>query len=85
MQNDWKIRPNLTLNLGVRYEYYPPHTEKQNRISNLVFGSQGLQNSKLVTTDRLFDPDRNNFAPRIAFAYSPKEFNNKLVIRGGWG
>jgi hypothetical protein len=85
VQNDWKIRPNLTLNLGLRYEYYPPLTEKQNRISNLQFGSQGLQNSRLVTTDRLFDPDRNNFAPRIGFAYSPKEFNNKLVIRGGWG
>ena len=91
-QNDWKLRPNFTLNLGLRYEYYSPLKEKRGRLSNLVLGSQGLLNSRVVATDQLFDPDRNNFAPRLGFAYSPKlagfgdVFNGeRVVVRGGFG
>jgi hypothetical protein len=89
VQDDWKVRPNLTINLGLRYEYFTPLTEKEDRLSNLVFGSNGLSNSKVVLVNQLYQPDKNNFAPRVGFAYSPKYFGEKvstnLVVRGGFG
>ncbi len=96
VQDDWKARPNLTVNLGLRYEYFSPVTEKGNRLTNLALGSgaQALTAARVVSVDRLSDPDRNNFAPRIGFAYSPNFKNflgsnflgeNKAVLRGGFG
>jgi hypothetical protein len=85
VQNDWKLRPNLTLNLGLRYEYFTPLREKRGRLTNLVFGPNGLKDARVEVREELFEPDRNNFAPRIGFAYSPKMFGDKLVWRGGFG
>jgi len=87
-QDDWKVRPNLTLNLGLRYEYFGPLREKEGRITNLVLGSNGLSNSRIEIRNQLFEPDRNNFAPRLGFAYTPRWFGetkDKLVVRGGFG
>ncbi|HKR61908.1 MAG TPA: TonB-dependent receptor [Pyrinomonadaceae bacterium] len=93
VQDDWKVRPNLTLNIGLRYEYFSPLTEKEGRLPVLRFGSQGLRNSHIEIADQFFEPDRNNFGPRFGFAYSP-DFgeslgglfkNNRAVIRGGAG
>ena len=84
-QNDWKIRPNLTLNLGLRYEYFTPLRETQDRIANLDFPPGQLINAKIVTSDQLFEPDRNNFAPRVGFAWSPSALEDKFVVRGGFG
>ena len=88
VQNDWKMRPNLTLNLGLRYEYFNVLKERDNKVANFVFGpGGGLTGSKVVPTGALYKPDRNNFAPRLGFAYSPKRFglDEKLVLRGGFG
>lgn len=98
VQDDWKPRPNLTLNLGLRYEYFSPLTDTGNRLTNLQLGTgaQTLTAAKLVSVKSLNDPDRNNFGPRVGFAYSPKlsslfgaafgeRFDNKMVIRGGAG
>ncbi|HYY56054.1 MAG TPA: TonB-dependent receptor, partial [Pyrinomonadaceae bacterium] len=92
VQDDWKARPNLTLNLGLRYEYQTPLTEKEGRLSNFALGPNGVIDGKVVVVDRLYNPDRNNFGPRIGFAYSPtsKAFGDLLsegraVVRGGFG
>ena len=85
VQDDWKVKPNLTLNLGLRYEYFTPLTDNSGQQSNLVLGSNGLANAKVQVVDQLFKPDKNNFGPQIGFAYSPKLLKDKAVIRGGFG
>jgi len=90
IQNDWKFRPNLTLNMGVRYEYFTPLSEKQGRITNFQLGPNLLRDARVVIQDELHAADRNNFAPRLGFAWSPArllnvETQNKLVVRGGFG
>src|SRR5690349_8802939 len=85
-QDDWKVRPNFTLNLGLRYEYFNVLSERDNRVSNFIFGPNGgLAGARVEPTDRLYNPDRNNFAPRLGFAWSPGRFRDKLVLRGGAG
>ena len=92
VQDDWKFRPNVTLNLGLRYEYYSPLKEKFGNLTNVFFTNGNLNTIQVRTVDQLSNPDRNNFAPRIGFAYSPKIEglhgllnHDKAVIRGGFG
>ncbi|MEJ7699083.1 MAG: TonB-dependent receptor [Pyrinomonadaceae bacterium] len=90
VQDDWKALSNLTLNLGLRYEYFSPISEANNRLSALILGTgdRSLLDARLEITDQLTEPDRNNFAPRVGFAYSPKFYKfleNRAVIRGGFG
>jgi hypothetical protein len=86
VQDDWKFRPNLTLNLGLRWEFLGPITPDRNVISNLILGpSDGLAGATIEVQDTLTDPDWNNFGPQVGFAWSPERFNNNLVIRGGVG
>jgi hypothetical protein len=86
--DDWKPRPNLTLNFGLRYEYFGVLQEQNNQVSNFIFGPNGgLTGSRVEPTSKLYNGDKNNFAPRFGFAYSPKRFGleQKLVFRGGAG
>ena len=85
IQDDWKFRPNLTLNLGLRWEYFSPLTDKSGQQSNLFFGPNGLVDSQVRLVDKLYESDWNNFGPQIGFAYSPGVLNEKGVIRGGFG
>lgn len=85
VQDDWKFRPNLTLNLGLRWEYFQPITARNGQLGNLVFGSQGLVDAKVVTVDKLSKSDLNNFGPQIGFAWSPTILHEKGVLRGGFG
>ncbi|HEX7772016.1 MAG TPA: TonB-dependent receptor, partial [Pyrinomonadaceae bacterium] len=82
-QDDWKARPNLTLNLGLRWEYFEPI--KADQLGNLMLGPNGLTDARIVTDDKLYDSDFDNFGPQLGFAWSPERFNNKLVLRGGFG
>jgi hypothetical protein len=84
-QDDWKVKPNLTLNLGLRYEYFTPFSDAKNHLSNITFGSGGvLATSTVGTVPRLIDRTRRDFGPRLGFAWSPERFHN-TVIRGGGG
>lgn len=88
VQDDWKVRPNLTLNLGLRYEYFSPLSEKRGRTTNFQLGPNLLTDARVVIVDDMYEPDRNNFAPRLGFAYSPTWFgerSDKVVVRGGFG
>ncbi|HEY0162144.1 MAG TPA: TonB-dependent receptor [Edaphobacter sp.] len=88
VQDDWKVTPKLTLNLGLRYEYTSPYWEAQNRQSNLdltkiASDPKGAMVPVSSTGNKYgYDPDRNDFAPRFGFAYAADE---KTVIRGGYG
>src|SRR5262249_23983246 len=84
-QDDWKFRPNLTFNLGLRWEYFSPLTEKNGMLTNLIFPPNDLSHAVVQPVDQLYSGDKNNFAPRIGFAWSPKKFADKLVVRGGYG
>ena len=82
VQDDWKVTRRLTLNLGLRYEYSGPFSEKSDRISNFI-PSQGLVQVG-QGLDTLYDRDWNNFAPRVGFAFDPRG-TGKTVLRGGYG
>ena len=79
-QDDWRIMPRLILNLGLRYEYAPPFTEGDNRLSNFIPGTGFTQLG--INTGSIFNPDKNNFAPRVGFAWDALG-NGKTVVRGG--
>jgi hypothetical protein len=85
VQDDWKLRPNLTINLGLRWEYFSPDTEAKNVLSNYVQGSQGFIDGSVKVVHPLYNGDYNNFGPRIGFAWSPTKYDNKVVFRGGFG
>ena len=91
LQDDWKISQKLTLNMGVRYEYNQPWVETRDGIANFDRnggrGSQGFievagMNGGSIADRGLVDPDKNNWAPRLGFAYQAM---NKVVIRGAYG
>ena len=96
-QDDWKVLPNLTLNLGLRWEYGSPYSEQHNLLSNFDPVSQtvltitpGYSQTSAVTPvsaggvygKTLVNPDFADFGPRLGFAYAA---NPKVVVRGGYG
>ena len=82
-QDDWKLRSNLTLNVGGRYEFNSPATDPKNAMSEFVpqtglivpVGTNGV-------TDSGFSPDYKNFAPRVGLAWSVAR---NMVVRAGYG
>jgi len=96
-QDDWKVSPKLTLNLGLRWEYGSPYSEENNNISNFDPASQTLltitpgatagngitpYSGSGVYGHTLVNPDFKDFAPRVGFAYAATP---KTALRGGFG
>ena len=86
-QDDWKLKPNFTLNLGLRWEYFGPVTFIKNQLSKPVLGSGAnvLTNMRMQVGGNLYNADKANFGPQIGFAWNPYAFDKKLVVRGGFG
>ncbi len=84
LQDDIRVNQRLTLNLGLRYEFGTPYWEKNNRLSNYdpVTNSILLASEGSLYNRALVEPDRDNFGPRLGFAY---KLFDKTVIRGGYG
>jgi outer membrane receptor protein involved in Fe transport len=79
VQDDWKARPKLTLNLGLRYEFITVPTEVEGKVTNV----RTPTDPAVTVGDPLFkNPSYRNLAPRLGFAYTPDE---RTSIRGGFG
>ncbi|HVW86950.1 MAG TPA: hypothetical protein VHB50_19825, partial [Bryobacteraceae bacterium] len=84
IQDDWRITPTLNVNLGMRYEYAASPTEQRGKalvfapdLGTIAYANKGVRPS-------IVDPDYNNFAPRLGFAWRPS-FMKNTVVRGGAG
>ncbi len=99
IQDDWKVKPNFTVNMGMRYEYFSvPHQngpvanfEMLGSTPGFVASQQWLRdvpgyadNLAGAPSEDMVNPDKNNFGPRIGFAWQPT-FDTGLVVRGGYG
>ena len=85
VQDDWKVTHRLTVNLGIRYDYFAPIVEANNRQSNFDYATGTLiQAGQNGASDALTTADKANFSPRIGFAWTPTASGN-TVIRGAYG
>src|SRR6267154_1768680 len=86
VQDDYKLRRNLTVNIGLRYSYFGPLSSKE---SNMFVATPGSGSNFLtgltVHPGHSWNAQKNNFGPQIGVAWSPGRFNDKLVLRGGYG
>ncbi len=83
VQDDWKVTDRLTFNIGLRYEYDTPATERDDQWTNFDLTTAKLLIAGFNTDSRTgVQPDRNNLAPRFGFAYRVKD---GTVLRGGYG
>jgi TonB dependent receptor len=87
VQDDWKVRPNLTINLGLRWEYFSGMTEKKgnNPRLNIGRGPSTFTSLAIVLKQPQVDAQKGNFGPEVGFAWSPSRDAGKLVLRGGFG
>lgn len=86
--DDWRPTSNLTINYGIRYDFFQPYKQSDDQMVNIEqngFIVAGLTNPKTSAYGRgLIAPDKNNWAPRVGIAYRPG-FLSDTVIRAGYG
>jgi len=88
LQDDYKLRPNLTLNLGIRYDVFTVPKERDGRIYNRGIDparpTLGYGYGPYRPSSSIYEADLNNVQPRFGFAWSPGS-GRKTVVRGGFG
>jgi TonB dependent receptor len=85
-QDDIKLSSNLTINLGLRWEYDQPYIEVNNKQANINLTTGVITNAGVNGAPRaLYDAYHAGFMPRLGFAWSPESFHEKFVLRGGYG
>jgi hypothetical protein len=91
-QDNIKLKPNLTVTAGMRWEYFGPVSEKNGKLGTVQLGTgSGLFNNLSVKAGgSQFNAQKTNFGPQLGLAWSPRElvghnFGNRLVIRSGFG
>jgi len=91
-QDNWKVRSNLTVTAGMRWEYFGPISEKNNKLATVEFGSGDnfFTDMHVRTGGDLYNAQKGNFGPQLGFAWSPRslgntDLENRLVFRGGFG
>ena len=87
VQDDYKVLPNLTVNLGLRWSYFGAMYSKQDNLDVFRFGgnTNPLDGMNIRVGGNLYEPQKNNWGPQVGFAWLPKQDNGNLVIRGGFG
>ncbi len=86
VQDDYKLRSNLTLNLGLRWSYFGPLSSKEGNMFVAIPGTGANYLTGLtVRKGNSWNAQKGNFGPQIGVAWSPTRFKNKLVVRGGYG
>jgi outer membrane receptor protein involved in Fe transport len=88
-QDDWKVRSNLTVNLGIRHEWYGRPSEENDLLTNLVLGPgsdifEQIRTGSVGQVDQVVPDDWNNWGPRLGVAWDPWN-DGRLSIRGGYG
>lgn len=86
VQDDFKLRRNLTLNIGLRYNYFGSLSSKQGNMFAAVPGSGANFLTGLdVRLGHSWNPEKDNLGPEVGFAWSPAILHDRLVVRGGYG
>ena len=93
IRDDWRALPNLTLLAGLRYDYFSPYAEKDDRLSTLDYNSGFTRVAPVRPNEvgrvsgmkyprTLVSPDRNNFSPHLGFAW---QASRSTVVRSAYG
>ena len=86
VQDDYKVLPNLTINVGLRYSYLGPFYSKENNLAVVQNVNVSTLNALNIRVGgKLYSPQKSNFGPQLGFAWQPRSYMNRLVVRGGFG